>query len=255
MTNSAIFPSLKGRTVFVSGGATGIGAEIITHFAEQGAQTAFVDIDEASSAALVDRLGSRGLPVPMAKLCDVRDVGALRSAIAAVADALGPITTLVNSAASDDPHWIDDVEPDYWDERMARNLRHYFFASQAVRQGMKDAGGGSIVNLGSIVWLFGAPKCIAYSTAKAAISGMTRSMARELGPENIRVNCVIPGWVMTRRQLDNYINEAAERQISERQCLPRRVEPSDIANMVLFLAADESRCCTSQQYVVDCGWT
>lgn len=256
MAGGVTFPSLRDQVVFVSGGATGIGGEIVAQFARQGAQVAFVDIDDVGAAALQAELAAEGVPVPHYQHCDVRDVHGLRQAIAAVARQLGPVNTLVNSAASDDPHAIADVEPDYWDERMARNLRHQFFAAQAVRPGMKQAGGGSIINLGSTVWLFGAPQCIAYSTAKAAISGMTRSMARELGPENIRVNCVIPGWVMTKRQLATYIDETAEKQISTRQCLSnRRIQPSDIANMVLFLAADESRACAGQNFVVDAGWT
>lgn len=251
----AIYPSLKGQVVFVSGGASGIGAEMVTQFARQGAQAAFVDIDDASAEALVKALAAEGLAAPFYQHCDIRDIAALRQAIATVIERFGPVTTLVNSAASDDPHTIAEVEPEYWDERMARNLRHHFFAAQAVRPAMAEAGGGSIINIGSTVWLFGAPNTIAYATAKAAISGMTRSMARELGPENIRVNCVIPGWVMTERQLATYIDDAAERQIATRQSLSnRRIQPADIANMVLFLAADESRSCAGQNFIVDAGW-
>lgn len=251
----AVYPSLGGQVVFVSGGASGIGAEIVTQFARQGAQAAFVDIDDANAEALVKALAAQGLAAPFYQHCDIRDIAALRQAIATVIERFGPISTLVNSAASDDPHTIAEVEPEYWDERMARNLRHHFFAAQAVRPAMAEAGGGSIINIGSTVWLFGAPNTIAYATAKAAISGMTRSMARELGPENIRVNCVIPGWVMTERQLATYIDEAAEQQIATRQSLShRRIQPADIANMVLFLAADESRSCAGQNFIVDAGW-
>jgi len=251
----AIYPSLRGQVVLVSGGASGIGAEIVSQFARQGAQTAFVDIDDSKAKALVAGLEAEGHRAPFYQHCDIRDVPALRIAIGVVIAHFGPINTLVNSAASDDPHTIAEVEPDYWDERMARNLRHHFFAAQAVRPAMAEAGGGSIINIGSTVWLFGAPKTIAYATAKAAISGMTRSMARELGPENIRVNCVIPGWVMTERQLATYIDDAAEQQIATRQSLSnRRIQPADIANMVLFLAADESRSCAGQNFIVDAGW-
>lgn len=251
----AIYPSLRGQVVFVSGGASGIGAEIVTQFARQGAQTAFVDVDDRNAEALVAALAAEGRATPFYQHCDIRDIAALRVAISAVIARFGPVNTLVNSAASDDPHTIAEVEPDYWDERMARNLRHHFFAAQAVRPAMSEAGGGSIINIGSTVWLFGAPNTIAYATAKAAISGMTRSMARELGPENIRVNCVIPGWVMTARQLATYIDETAEKQISTRQSLTnRRIQPADIANMVLFLAADESRSCAGQNFIVDAGW-
>ena len=251
----AIYPSLRGQVVFVSGGASGIGAEIVSQFARQGAQTAFVDIDDSKAKALVAGLEAEGHRAPFYQHCDIRDIPALRIAIGVVIAHFGPINTLVNSAASDDPHTIAEVEPDYWDERMARNLRHHFFAAQAVRPAMAEAGGGSIINIGSTVWLFGAPKTIAYATAKAAISGMTRSMARELGPENIRVNCVIPGWVMTERQLATYIDDAAEQQIATRQSLSnRRIQPADISNMVLFLAADESRSCAGQNFIVDAGW-
>ncbi len=251
----ASYPSLKGQVVFVSGGASGIGAEIVTQFARQGAQTAFVDIDDSKAKALVAGLEAEGHRAPFYQHCDIRDIPALRIAIGVVIAHFGPVNTLVNSAASDDPHTIAEVEPDYWDERMARNLRHHFFAAQAVRPAMAEAGGGSIINIGSTVWLFGAPNTIAYATAKAAISGMTRSMARELGPENIRVNCVIPGWVMTERQLATYIDDAAEQQIATRQSLSkRRIQPADIANMVLFLAADESRSCAGQNFIVDAGW-
>ena len=251
----AIYPSLRGQVVFVSGGASGIGAEIVTQFARQGAQAAFVDIDDSRAEALVQTLAAEGHAAPFYLHCDIRDIAALRKAIATVIERFGPVNSLVNSAASDDPHSIAEVEPEYWDERMARNLRHHFFAAQAVRPAMAEAGGGSIINIGSTVWLFGAPNTIAYATAKAAISGMTRSMARELGPENIRVNCVIPGWVMTPRQLSTYIDEAAERQIATRQSLSnRRIQPADIANMVLFLAADESRSCAGQNFIVDAGW-
>ena len=251
----ASYPSLKGQVVFVSGGASGIGAEIVTQFARQGAQAAFVDIDDSHAEALVQTLAAEGHAAPFYLHCDIRDIAALRKAIATVIERFGPVNSLVNSAASDDPHSIAEVEPEYWDERMARNLRHHFFAAQAVRPAMAEAGGGSIINIGSTVWLFGAPNTIAYATAKAAISGMTRSMARELGPENIRVNCVIPGWVMTPRQLSTYIDEAAERQIATRQSLSnRRIQPADIASMVLFLAADESRSCAGQNFIVDAGW-
>jgi NAD(P)-dependent dehydrogenase (short-subunit alcohol dehydrogenase family) len=254
--SGVVYPSLRDQVVFVSGGASGIGAEIVTQFARQGAQVAFVDIDDHSAAALLASLAAEGAPAPFYQRCDIRDIAALRSAIAAVITRHGPVTTLVNSAASDDPHTIAEVEPDFWDERMARNLRHHFFAAQAVRPAMSKAGGGSIINIGSTVWLFGAPNTIAYATAKAAISGMTRSMARELGPENIRVNCVIPGWVMTERQLKTYINETSEKQIASRQALThRRIQPIDIANMVMFLAAAESRSCSGQNFIVDAGWT
>ena len=166
----------------------------------------------------------------------------------------GPIKVLVNNAGNDDRHALGDLTADYWDERMAVNLRHQVFAVQAVRPQMRDSGGGSIVNLGSITWMVGDGDCIAYVTAKSAINGMTRGLARELGPELIRVNCVMPGWIMTRRQVELWVTPEGERQIDDRQCLPGRLFPPDIARMVLFLASDDSRMCTSQNYIVDGGW-
>ena len=171
-----------------------------------------------------------------------------------VAAAHGPITVLVNNAAHDERHAFDEVTPEYWDDRMAVNLRHQFFAAQAVHPMMKAAGGGSIVNFGSVSWMIGEGECIAYVTAKSAVGGLTRGLARELGPERIRVNCVVPGWVMTKRQLELWVTPEGEKLIEASQCLPGRLYPPDIARMVLFLAVDDGRMCTSQNYIVDAGW-
>jgi NAD(P)-dependent dehydrogenase (short-subunit alcohol dehydrogenase family) len=167
---------------------------------------------------------------------------------------LGPIGVLINNAANDNRQNADEVSEEDWDRAMAVNLKHQFFAAQAVRPHMRDSGGGSIINFGSITWLVGDPDCIAYVTAKAAINGLTRGLARELGPERIRVNCVMPGWVMTKRQVELWLTPAGEKQIEERQCLRDRVYPPDVARMVMFLAADDSRMCTAQNYIVDGGW-
>lgn len=250
----AIFPSLKGRNVFITGGGSGIGESLVEHFCRQGAQVCFADIAEAASQALVTRLKDQGLVAPHFIRCDLRDIEALRLAVAEACERHGPIRVLVNNAGNDDRHKTENVTVEYWDNRMQVNLRHQFFATQAVRPHMRDAGGGSIINLGSITWLVGDPDCPAYVTAKAAVGGLTRALARELGPEKIRVNCVLPGWVMTDRQIKLWLDEAGERQIDERQCLKDRLYPSDIARMVLFLAADDSRMCTSQNYIVDGGW-
>ena len=252
--NGALYPSLKDRVVFVTGGGSGIGESLVEHFSAQGARVTFVDLAEVPSRALVGRLRSAGGAVPDYIPCDLRRIDDLRAAIAATAAKHGPIRVLVSNAGNDDRHRTDDVTVDYWDDRMAVNLRHQFFAAQAVRAQMRDAGGGSIVNFGSITWMVGDGDCPAYVSAKAAITGMTRALARELGPENIRVNCMIPGWVMTERQLRLWVTPEGERQIDDRQCLKSRLYPPDIARMALFLVADDSRMCTSQNFIVDGGW-
>ena len=250
----AVFPSLEDRSVFITGGGSGIGESLVEHFCQQGARVSFADIADEASQALVARLKSRGLAAPHYIHCDLRDIEALKLAIAETGRRQGPIKVLVNNAGNDDRHKTEDVSVEYWDNRMQVNLRHQFFAAQAVRPLMRDAGGGSIINLGSITWLVGDADCPAYVTAKAAVGGLTRALARELGPEKIRVNCVLPGWVMTERQMKLWLDAAGERQINERQCLSERLYPADIARMVLFLASDDSRMCTSQNYIVDGGW-
>lgn len=252
--NGAIYPSLKGRSVFITGGGSGIGESLVEHFCAQGSRVAFVDIAEEPSRKLVERIRAKGDPAPHFMSCDLRDIERLRLAVAEAAERNGPIRVLCNNAGNDDRHRMEDVTVDYWDDRMAVNVRHQFFAAQAVRPQMKAAGGGSIVNFGSITWMVGDGDCPAYVTSKAAITGMTRALARELGPERIRVNCMIPGWVMTERQVKLWLNAEGERQITERQCLPDRLHAPDIARMALFLGADDSRMCSSQQFIVDGGW-
>ncbi len=251
MSSFATYPSLAAKSVFITGGATGIGASLTRHFAEQGSRVGFVDIDDAAAAALVADLPS----TVHYHHCDIRDVDALRAAIASFEAEAGHVDILVNNAANDDRHKVEAVDPAYWDDRMAVNLRPQFFAAQAVRAGMARAGGGSIINLGSIVVSMAAADCVAYVAAKAGVYGMTRALAREFGPDRIRVNCLVPGWVMTERQVKLWLDEAGERRIAERQCIPDKMEPADIARMALFLAADDSRHCTAQSFVVDGGWT
>ncbi|WP_431860674.1 SDR family NAD(P)-dependent oxidoreductase [Azospirillum sp.] len=253
MTDDAVYPSLKGRPVLVTGGGTGIGAAMVERFCAQGCRVAFLDIAEEPSRALVARLGGNG-SAPLFIPCDLRDVAALQAAVAHAAADVGPIRVLVNNAASDDRHRWEDVTPAYWDERIAVNLRHQFFAAQAAAPMMKAAGGGSIVNLGSISWVVGQGGMVAYSAAKAAVQGLTRSLARDLGPFGIRVNCLMPGAVMTERQLRLWITPDDQRRILDQQCLKRLLEPADIARMALFLAADDSAMCSSQTFVVDGGW-
>jgi len=255
MNLDARYPSLKDRVVFVTGGGSGIGASVVEHFCDQGARVSFVDIDARASEALVACISSREMPAPRFIPGDLKDVPTLQAAIARVGQEDGPIRVLVSNAANDDRHKIEDVTVAYWEDRMQVNLRHQFFAAQAVRPQMRAAGGGSIVNFGSISWMNAEADCIAYVTAKSAISGLTRGLARELGRERIRVNCVVPGWVMTERQLNLWVTPDGERQMDESQCLPGRLQPPDIARMVLWLAADDSRMCSSQNFIVDAGWT
>jgi NAD(P)-dependent dehydrogenase (short-subunit alcohol dehydrogenase family) len=250
----AVYPSLKDRVVFITGGGSGIGESLVEHFCAQNAKVAFVDIAEAPSKALVERIAKKGDPKPLFMRCDLRDIEALRACIAQAKDALGPIRVLVNNAGNDDRHATKDVTVEYWDDRVAVNVRHQFFAAQAVRPQMRDAGGGSIINFGSITWMVGDGDCPAYVTSKAAITGMTRALAREFGPERIRVNCMVPGWVLTERQVKLWLTPEGEKQIDDRQCLKDRLYPPDIARMALFLAADDSRMCSSQHFIVDGGW-
>jgi len=250
----ARYPSLDGRVAFVSGGATGLGAEFVTQLAAQGSRVAFVDIDVPAGKALVASIAARGCVEPLFIECDVRDIPALQRAIAAVGERLGPVTILVNNAANDMRNNVADLSLEIWDDRMAVNLRHHFFAIQAVAPMMREAGGGSIINLGSISAHADFLHMPAYITAKAGIEGLTMTMARELGPDRIRVNCIIPGWIMTERQLRDWITPEGEAQIDANQCLKSRLYPDDVARLLLWLAADDSRSCTGQNWVVDGGW-
>lgn len=251
---SAVYPSLRGRHVIVTGGASGIGESVVEHFAEQGSFVTFLDVQRDAGEALVDQIAARGAEHPHFIPCDLTDIAALRAALAEAITRRGTPAALVNNAGNDDRHTIESVTPEYWHNRIDTNLSHQFFACQAVRPAMRDAGGGSIICFGSITWMAGEPGYIAYLTAKAAITGMTKGLARELGPERIRVNCVVPGWVMTKRQVALWLDEAGERQIKERQCLPDKLLPADLARMVLWLASSESRMCTAQNFIVDAGW-
>jgi NAD(P)-dependent dehydrogenase (short-subunit alcohol dehydrogenase family) len=249
----AIYPSLRDRAVLITGGASGIGAAHVTHFAAQGARVGFLDIADEAAVELSSRLAEQGHPKPLYQRCDLHDIPALKLAIAELANELGPFSVLVNNAANDQRHAWQDVTPEYWDERLQVNLRHQFFAIQAVAPMMQSLGGGSIVNFGSISWRNGQGGMPAYTTAKAGIEGLTRGMARDLGPDSIRVNCVIPGWVMTERQIELWLTPEAEAELMLRQALKARLMPDDLARMVLWLAADDSRMCTGQAWVVDGG--
>lgn len=252
--DEANYPSLRGRHVIVTGGASGIGESVVEHFAAQGSRVTVLDLQRDAGEALVDRIAASGAERPHFALCDLTDIAALRTVLGSAMARHGTPAALVNNAGNDDRHAIGDVTPEYWQNRLDTNLSHQFFATQAVRPAMRDAGGGSIICFGSITWMAGEPGYIAYLTAKAAITGMTKGLARELGPERIRVNCVVPGWVMTERQVTLWLDEAGERQIAERQCLPDKLMPADLARMVLWLASTDSRMCTAQNFIVDAGW-
>jgi D-xylose 1-dehydrogenase len=251
---AASYPSLRNQVVFISGGATGIGEAFVRSFARQQARVAFVDVDRSAGEQLTAELTQAGLTVQFS-FCDVTDVAAFQSCLAGVAAQWGPVRTLVNNAANDVRHDLAAVTPEFFDQTIAVNLRHQFFAAQAVAPGMAAAGGGSIINLGSISWINKGAGFPIYATCKAAIQGLTRSLARDLGKQNIRVNALVPGWVMTDKQLKMWVKPESEREIDAAQCLPGRLMPDDIAAMALFLAADESRMCTAQNFIVDAGWT
>jgi NAD(P)-dependent dehydrogenase (short-subunit alcohol dehydrogenase family) len=250
----ARYPSLRDVVVLVTGGASGIGAAMVEGFALQGARVAFLDVADEASAHLVAQLKPSSPHEPLFLHCNLLDIAALRTAVAQVELRLGPVRVLVNNAASDDRHKFAEVTPEYWDERMAVNLRHQFFATQAVAPGMAAAGGGSIINMSSIAWMIPSTGLPAYVTAKAGIVGLTRTLARELGEANIRVNCVLPGAIMTERQRRLWMTPAYKAEIMQRQSLKRELSPEDVARLVLFLASDDSSGITNQSYVIDGGW-
>jgi NAD(P)-dependent dehydrogenase (short-subunit alcohol dehydrogenase family) len=249
------YPSLRGKRVFVTGGGSGIGAALVEAFARQGSAVAFVDIAAAAGAELADRLEAEGLVRPWFRCVDVVQVPALQLALADAARELGAFHILVNNVASDDRHALHEVTPEYWDQRMAINQRPAFFAIQAVVPGMRRLGGGCIVNLGSTGWQNKAGGYPAYATAKSSVNGLTRGLAHELGASRIRINVVSPGWVMTDRQVAMWLDAAGEADLQRNQCLPDKLLPPDIAAMVLFLASDQARAITAQEFVVDGGWT
>ena len=245
----AHYPSLAGKTVFITGGAGGIGAQTVRAFAAQGAKVGIVDINaDAGLALLADLEGDHAFAQ-----CDLRDIDALQAALTQLVEELGEADVLVNNAAHDDRHDWREVTPEYWDERMATNIRHMFFAIQAVAPGMIAKGKGSIINIGSNSWWEAGAGFPAYATAKSAVHGLTRTMARELGDHRIRVNTVVPGWIMTERQKDLWVTpEALAKQI-DRQCLPDAIEPVYVARMVLFLASDDAAMCSAGNFMVEGG--
>lgn len=247
------YPSLRDRVVFISGGSSGIGAELVRTFAEQGARVAFCGTRPDGGRALMDALVAEGHPAPWYAPCDVRDVAAYQAVLGEVIRQLGPVRVLVNNAGRDDRHAMEDVTPEMWDERLALNLKHYFFAIQAVAPAMAAAGGGSVINMGSVSWMRGRPNLVGYTTAKAGILGLTRTLARELGPRQIRVNAVVPGAIVTERQTTLHRDPAADQAFLDAQCLKIRLDPGHVARPTLFLAADDSDGMTGQHVLVDAG--
>jgi len=242
-----VYPSLRGKRVLVTGGGSGIGAGIVEEFARQNADVTFVDILNGESDAIAARTGAKFSRV------DLTDIGATTQCIRRFIDADGPFDVLVNNAANDDRHKFDEVTEEYWNDRLNVNLKHQFFCAQAVAPGMREKGRGSIVNMGSISWHLALPDLVLYQTCKAAIEGLTRAMARELGRDNIRVNCVVPGNIKTPRQMQWYTPEA-EAELVKAQCIQHRLEPRDVAALVTFLASDDARGMTGHEYFVDAGW-
>jgi D-xylose 1-dehydrogenase len=254
MPAHAIYPSLEGQSVFVTGGGSGIGAATVKAFCEQKSRVAFCDVDTEASARTLSEIEAAGHGAPTFLECDLRDIERLRAVIREGAEANGPITVLVNNAARDDRHKLEDVTSDYWDDRIAVNLKHQFFCAQAVFPMMKEAGKGSIVNLGSVSWMIGQGGMPCYTTAKSAIQGLTRALARDMGPFNVRVNSIAPGWIMTERQKSLWLTPEGEEELLKRQCLKRKLEPDEMARICLFLASDDSSAMTNQTYVADGGW-
>lgn len=252
-TSFGRYPSLDGTPVVISGGASGIGEALVRAFAEQGAKVGFVDIAREAGEHLADELTRGGATVAFAP-CDITDIPTYTGAIEGFARQHGAAMVLVNNAANDQRHDWQDVDEAYWDSRLNVNLKHYFFAIKAVAPAMIAAKRGSIINFGSISWMIMSPKIPVYEAAKAAAHGLTRGMARELGPHGVRVNTLVPGWVMTQRQLDLWVDDVGNSAMDANQALAGRVYPDDIARMALFLAAEDSRMVSAQNFVVDAGW-
>ena len=253
MNEIASYPSLENKVVIITGGASGIGESIVEQFVIQKSKVAFIDIEEKLAKNLIERINKKYNTKPLFIKCDLKNIFELKDSIQQVKQDLGPISILINNAANDERHNIDDVTSEYWDDRMNINLKHYFFAIQSVYKDMKKLGKGTIVNIGSFSWMKGQGGMPGYTTAKSAIMGLTRTLARDLGIHNIRVNCIVPGWVITDRQKKLWLTPEIEKQQLEDQCIKRMLVPEDISKAVLFFASDQSSGCTAQNYVIDGG--
>ena len=249
---AALYPDLSGKVVIVTGGAGGIGEAIGRGFLRQGCRVAVLDLDAERGTALQAEFGEDGAFLFVE--CDLTDIPGLKAAIGQVRERLGPVDILINNAANDQRHDTLEVTEAYWDGRIAVNLRHQFFAAQAVLPDMMKKQAGVIVNLGSNSWMIGQGGMVAYTACKSAVLGLTRSLARDFGPHGVRVNAVAPGWIMTERQLELWVTPETEQEIYDRQCLKRKLVPDDIANFVVFMASENAGACTNQHYVVDGGW-
>jgi NAD(P)-dependent dehydrogenase (short-subunit alcohol dehydrogenase family) len=250
---AAVYSDLAGKVVLVTGGASGIGEAIVRRFAQQKSIVVFFDIKVEEGARLARELSSQGLGAHFLNV-DLTDIAALRAGVADARKAHGPVNVLVNNAAHDERHSTEEMTPEYWDGRIAVNLKHQFFAAQAVLPDMKAANEGAIINFGSVSWMVGQGGMAAYTASKSGVLGLTRSLARDYGPYNIRVNAIAPGWIMTQRQIEKWLTPEGVDELMHRQCLKRKLVPDEIAKFTVFLASDEASACTSQQYVVDGGW-
>jgi NAD(P)-dependent dehydrogenase (short-subunit alcohol dehydrogenase family) len=250
---AAIYPDLAGKVVLVTGGASGIGAAIVRAFARQKSTVVLFDINEEAGMGLSQDLSGQGLAAYFQRV-DLTDIPALRAGVADACKAHGPTAILINNAAHDERHPTEEVTPEYWDDRIAVNLKHQFFAAQAVLSGMKAVGQGVIINFGSTSWMVGQGGMAAYTASKSGVIGLTRSLARDYGPFNIRVNAIAPGWIMTERQIEKWLTPESEAELMRRQCLKRKLTPDELANFTVFLASDDASACTAQHYVVDGGW-
>jgi NAD(P)-dependent dehydrogenase (short-subunit alcohol dehydrogenase family) len=245
---------LENKRVFITGGGSGIGASIVEHFCEQNSEVYFIDINEEASNKLVSECKNKKLAIPNFIKCDLLNIKDLQDVISKIISEKGPIEILINNAANDERHKIENVTEEYWNERMNINLRHYFFTVQSVREAMIKNKSGVIVNIGSASWMIGQGGMAAYTAAKSGVVGLTRSFARDLGEYNIRVNSVVPGWTITERQLEKWLTPESEADMMKKQCIKKRLMPSDISKAVLFFSSDQSSGCTNQSYVVDNGW-
>ena len=245
---------LENKRVFITGGGSGIGASIVEHFCEQNSEVYFIDINEESSNKLVSECKNKKLAIPNFIKCDLLNIKELQNTISKIISEKGPIEILINNAANDERHKIEDVTEEFWNNRMNINLRHYFFTVQSVREAMIKNNSGAIVNIGSASWMIGQGGMAAYTAAKSGVVGLTRSFARDLGEYNIRVNSVVPGWTITERQLEKWLTPESEADMMKKQCIKKRLMPSDISKAVLFFSSDQSSGCTNLSYVVDNGW-